>query len=338
MIVLSLTIAICIGSYPIFAQFGIRRLIFFTELAALGGVALIAISSRFPRAAAPAALTTLLFLDLFGVVGFYNPANPRELFYPRTPAIDALRVSSTPPIRISGIDRALQPNQAVFQALEDIRPHDPVAFAPYVHFLDRAGLDRSTYFEKFTSVPKPPLNFLGVRAVIAAPDGPAIDLPAAYRGADAVAYRNDAAMPRYFIPSAVIASRDPASDSLRSPTADQVFAASSFQVAPAKIGLDRYAPSSTRLRIETSSDSFLASSEVALPGWRLERNGSPWPLIPINGTFLGWRVPSGSSTFALRYRPPYLEAGAAIGMIGVALLGGWFVAARRRREERDGPA
>jgi uncharacterized membrane protein YfhO len=65
---------------------------------------------------------------------------------------------------------------------------------------------------------------------------------------------------------------------------------------------------------------ILTSSEVALPGWRLQRNGEPWPL-ESDGTFLRWRLPAGVSRFELTFRPPMLRASLLLAAIGAVLFG-----------------
>ena len=154
-----LVIAVCVLSYPTFAQYGIRRLIFFTELAALAGAA--AIAQRRRRA-----LPFLLFLDLASVMLTYNPDLPRAFYYPRMPPIATMQ-QGTRPYRVVAIDRTMLPNAATMFALEEVRPHDPLAFAPYVDTLIASGLDRSDYFPRFkTMPPESLLRFLGVRYVL----------------------------------------------------------------------------------------------------------------------------------------------------------------------------
>lgn len=154
-----LVIGVCVASYPTFAQYGIRRLIFFTELAALLGALAIAQGRR-------RALPILLFVDLASVMMLYNPDLPRTLDYPRVPAIAQMQQGPRPH-RVVALDRAMLPNSATMFGLEEVRPHDPLAFAPYVDTLTASGLDRSDYFPRFRTMPAESLlRFLGVRYVL----------------------------------------------------------------------------------------------------------------------------------------------------------------------------
>lgn len=325
---------ICLASYPTFAEFGVRRLIFFTEIVPIAATALVAFAAlrHVPRAGM--ILPLLLFADLAVTTLLYNPPNDRSMFYPRTPAIDAMRSEHAAPMRITGIDRAFLPITARFYGLEDIRAHDPVAWRPYVAVLDAAGWDRSDYFGRFRSMPPQALlDFLGVRYVIAEPTQKPLPLPVAYAGADAIVYRNDSAAPRFFIPSSIERSPDPISAFLQNNVRDRVFSDSiAMKTSPAEISIERYEPNGATLRVRATGETFVASSEPAMPGWSVRRNGSPWPAGTINGPFLGWRVPRGTSTFRIEYQPPYLNWSAAGTLLGLAILAWMFFARSAQRD------
>lgn len=318
-------VTICLLSYPVFAAVGIRRLVFFTELAALASVAFIALMAFVRFEGRGAILTALVFLDLVSAVPLYNPQNGRDLFYPATDAINVMREGDSSPYRITGIARALQPMTATFFGLEDIRVHDPLAFRPYVAILEAAGFDRSTYFGQFKSAPpRPLLNFLGVRFIIDEPAAQLAGYEVAHRGSDATVFRNDEALPRYFVPREVVRSADPAREFLRD---GRVYSRMRAQTNPAvAVTLASYERNQASVDVNADQSVFIASSEVALPGWRLFRNGVPWPLETINGAFLGWEVPAGKSRFILAYQPPRLAVGLALGVVGLALLAAMMLA------------
>lgn len=297
-------------SYPELARVGVRRLVVFTEIAA--GIGLAAIVFRWP----PRLFVPLLFLDLFSIGAFYNPALQREAYYPVTPAIEALRADDARG-RVAGVRHALMPNSAVFYGLEDIRPHDPMTFHPYVAFLDRHGLDRGTYFAQWRELPpRPLLDFLGVRRVIAAP-AMQPPLPVLYRGPDAVVAGNPGALPRYFVPAAV---KWPLVPVTLADGSDPrvVYAKAAVETPPATLKVTR-TRSSARIAVDAPAETFIASSEIAVPSLRLRRNGRPWPVIRTNDAFAGWKVPAGRSLFEIDHRPPYLTASLVAGLLGVIL-------------------
>ena len=259
-------VALALLSYPVFAQFGIRRLVFFTELAALASAAAIAIGARH-------LLPLLLFADLASVMALYNPATPREVYYPRVTAIARMQ-EGKPPFRVAGVGLSLIPNSATVFGLEDVRPHDPLAFGPYVEFLERNGFDRSDYFGRFLSPPPETLlRTLGVRYLLQGTE--VTEVP-------------DAA-PRY--PGELL----------------------------------RYGPNGATLRL--TGPVRVQTGELALPGWRLERDGKPWPRDE-GGVFLSWTAPAGTSTFRMRYVPVGLHAGLLLALAGIVATAVWVGVSR----------
>lgn len=309
---------IALLSYPVFAQIGIRRLIFFTEIFALAGTAVVALLALWRRTLPPLLVPGLVFLDLATVMGLYNPAVSKRFYYPSTPAIDQLRQGNGPG-RVIALGHALMPNASVLHGVEDIRVHDPLSFRPYVKLLEQAGLDRTTYFAQFRKLPPGVLlDYLGVRGVLSE-DG-RVDL-------------RTTALPRYFIPDSVVSSAEPVRDFLASNEPLNVFVnGAATPVSPALVQLREYARTRTALDIVSERETFVATSEVALPGWRLRNNGRPWPLVVVNGTFLGWRVPAGGGRFELSYRPRFLTHGTVLSISALAIL---IALARRSRKTKD---
>jgi hypothetical protein len=72
-----------------------------------------------------------LSLYLFG----YNPAMPRELLYPVTPAIQFLQQDHSR-FRIMG-DGVLPANTAAIFGLQDVRGYDAITYLPYFQFMSR---------------------------------------------------------------------------------------------------------------------------------------------------------------------------------------------------------
>jgi hypothetical protein len=311
---------IAVGSYPTFATFGIRRLIFFTALPALTGALLIAYAVLRQRVRFVAFLPFVLFADLFAVLGLYNPAVSRELEFPMTPALEQMQRSPRP-FRVTGLDRALPPNAAGVFGLEEIRPHDPVAFNPFVELLRRSGLDVSSYIARFPEMPpKVLLDFLGVRFILTDPDYAGT---VSYRGADAALIHNASALPRHFIPTAVIPSSDPIQSFLAGDDPRLVYVDPTVQrLSPGagEISLIRYGPSSATIRIDNAEETFVATSELSLEGSRLTLDGRRWRIETINGLFIGWHVPAGGATFILSYEPPLLRLGAIIALFASLIL------------------
>jgi hypothetical protein len=242
----------------------------------------------------------LAFLDLAALGVFYHSPSGRELFYPRTPALDFIAARSGP-FRVAGMRSSILPNTGAITGGENIGVHDPMSFEPYCALLERAGYDRHEYFGSWHYFPpKPLLDFLGVRYIVTPPGAKPGGLPIVYSGRDAVVFENAAALPRFFVPDAATTATSPAQATT--------------------VGLELYGRNGAALRTRGVRETLIASSEVALPGWTLTCDDRPWPLVPIHGVFLGWQAPAGDHRFALRYRPEGWTAGWLSAAIGLILL------------------
>jgi len=234
------------------------------------------------------ALPLIVFADLAALLMFYNaPVHPPG----RTPAVQFLE-SHRGPHRVVGIANALRPNTASYLKIESIGFHDPMAFEPYGAALASAGYDRRTYFNVFPTIPpRGVLNALGVRYVIAAPHSAAGELVRVYDGADATIFENPAALPRAFTatPGATVAIGD-------------------------------YEANSETMTIRSQAPVRIATSEIALPGWRLTLNGERKPIVVLRNAFIGFEGPPGETRARLRYIPQGFEPGCWLFIVGLGAL------------------
>ena len=84
---------------------------------------------------------------------------------------------------------------------------------------------------------------------------------------------------------------------------------------------------------------LLVVSESYHAGWRATINGSPQPVLRVNGDFLGCLVGPGKATVTLEFHPGSLRHGwtlsvAGLGLTAIFLVGG-LVHFRRRWPEED---
>jgi hypothetical protein len=84
--------------------------------------------------------------EIWAVTIGWNPVFPASTFYPRTPLTDAL---AKLPGRVEGIGPPLFPNTNAIFGIEDVRFHDPMVPARYVHAM---GLDDRDYYIKWNEV------------------------------------------------------------------------------------------------------------------------------------------------------------------------------------------
>jgi hypothetical protein len=89
---------------------------------------------------------------------------------------------------------------------------------------------------------------------------------------------------------------------------------------PKKVEMQEVSGNRVKLRVETEAESFLASSQLAYPGWRASIDGRSAPLYEINGLFLGLEIPPGRHEIHLRFIPLTLCIGLLFAGVVVLLL------------------
>jgi Bacterial membrane protein YfhO len=88
------------------------------------------------------------------------------------------------------------------------------------------------------------------------------------------------------------------------------------------------APGRLSLKALLPGDGVLVVFNSYEKGWRAEVDGAALRVLPADGAFQGMRLPAGEHAVELRYRPPGLPAGVAVGILGI--LGVILAAARIR--------
>lgn len=152
------------------------------------------------RKLAPWVVLAAVIAELWPVTITWNPTRPARTLYPRTPLIDAVTNArkgwGQTPLRVVGIGSVLFPNTNVMFGIEDVRFHDPMVPARYVHAM---GLNTSDYYVKWNRVD----DALSTRWVLTEPgqDAPFI---LRYDGPDGRLYENPRAKPRFYSNDAAV--------------------------------------------------------------------------------------------------------------------------------------
>jgi len=294
--------------------------------AALFAVAVLARKrSPIPGAIAAAVLGAELFVFAFP----FNPTVERKYYVPRLPIIDAIRQHAPDePFRVLGFDWVFLPNASAQYGLEDIRGSDPMAWAPYVDFFRAIQVpDETLDVRRVVAVDEPALDFLNVHFLLAEPQHQAGDSwKLLYEGTDGRLYRNAEAVPRFFLPSSIVGRTDrPVAEQVRTlRTGKEVIVegkAPAAATAEASLWFQRMSPVSYRLTVDSPEPVLVASSQPALPGWRIEsRSGGTIPLRRVNGAFIGFEVPAGKTQVRVLYAPISFTISVGIALAGLAAL------------------
>jgi hypothetical protein len=274
--------------------------------------------------------------------------------------LDHLRREPRTGPRVTGIEAALVPHSGAYFGVEEIRSYDPMTFAPYERFLIAVAEPPQTSWIRVLDPRGPALDYLGVRFVLEDPAPPPspdpgiagfdrnvrrerrkafrqAGLSVIYDGADGVLWERSGALPRAFVPASwrVVGSGQ---EALEAATTIEDFASLAVVdravTAPGDDTADRpvMSPRATvhelavdrgaiAVDVETAEAALLATSQPAIPGWRLEIDQQPVRerLRRVNGAFLGVAVPGGRHRVVLRFAPVSWTLGLWLGAAGVAI-------------------
>lgn len=270
-------------------------------------------------------------VDLLWFAGGYNPAVPREQYYPSTGAIGFLQ-SDPSVFRVFAASTMLIPDTAQVYGLDDVRGQDFMSVARYEELITgRAG--DFFFFESATTIP-PSFALLNAKYMLA-PERAPIALPGfelVYDDEIAV-YRNTHCNDRAMIvfdhrvesdPAALLTHvRDPAFDPgqlvwLEEPSgAAPVESAPSTTNASGKARITHYEPDRVTVEAQLSRPGFLLLLDTYFPGWKATVDGRTTPIYRADYNFRAVSLPEGAHTVTFTYRPLSFRLG--LGTSGVML-------------------
>ncbi len=317
-------------------------------LIALAGV-WVALAVRFiaglERASVAALAAPLIITELVAAVASFYPPVPRALYAPRLPIVEALRAHAdqSRPWRVVGSGWTLVPDTATLYGLEDIRGSDPMTGRSYLDFLDLVSYrpPEGPSSRLVRSFPQPALDFLNVRYVLTGP-GRVLREPLrlVYAGPDGRLYENERSLPRFFSPvtyrggsiAEVVDAAPRVADFRDLAFLESAAGSEARRNAIATVeGIEDDGFGGFRLDVRADGGSLVVSSLPRAPGWRLRIDRRPAAIETVNGAFVGFFVPPGSSRVTLRYRPWTFDAGLAGAVLGLAGILAVTLAGRRRR-------
>jgi len=273
----------------------------------------------------PVVITLLVFVDLLLTTWRYNPPSAPEDVLPVTGAIAAMRAGEAP-YRIVARGWALLADTPGYYGLEDVKTTSPFSSPEYLRLF--TGYFSTSGFDQIVGTTHYPfVDFLNVRYIYVPPgETPGRDdVVEIYRGADGAVFRNDQALPRYFLvrhfdvePSfgMTVARMKDISDYRARAFVDHIpekvtrLAGSIPNDAEGgAVRVVRYGPNDAELDVESRGWNLLVSSDEWWPGWRAYYNGRRMPPVRVNGAFTGVFVPPGRGIVRLRYQPKEFDDG-----------------------------
>ncbi|MCB1033584.1 MAG: YfhO family protein, partial [Acidobacteria bacterium] len=278
----------------------------------------------------PILLLLVLLVPRMVLFKEWVPLSLASSFYPSTPAVEFVKERSQG-FRVGGLGPALIPHSAAFFGLEDVRGYDPLAFAPYVEFsktfsrLARPGWGRIERWDH------PALDFLGVKFLFDHPTMYIFHHPGAlqvYEGEDALVFENPGAFRRLFRPASVEVVASPEAALAKVPAIEDfgALALASGEGLPApgtypngemEISGLEVAPGRLAAEVEAGSLAVVATSQPAIPGWRLWLDGLEVEPLRVDGAFLGALVETGRHELVFRYAPRSWTLGWLLFSLGI---------------------
>jgi hypothetical protein len=289
--------------------------------------------------------------ELWPVTRGWNPPFPASMMYSKPPLVvelEKLRDANPPnTFRVIGVGAMVYPNVNAMYGIEDVRAHDPMAFDRYMGFLAlTAGLQTGPehYHPWYENASASVLDFLNTRYLMQGPYEPAPEPPErwkqVYEGLDGRIYENLHVLPRFYAVRNVILEfrdhlfyqklrdhNDWANTALlerldlEAKQQDRDFFAPRPGDAPVAVTrVVESSPTSYRVQATAPRWSLIVSSIPAWPGWKVVRNGKKIEPIRVNGAFLGFAVPPGSSDVRVDYSPWTWWVGVALALSGICAL------------------
>jgi hypothetical protein len=262
--------------------------------------------------------------------------------------LEKLRDANPPnTFRVIGVGAMVYPNVNAMYGIEDVRAHDPMAFDRYMGFLAlTAGLQTGPehYHPWYENASASVLDFLNTRYLMQGPYEPPPEptdrWKQVYEGLDGKIYENLHVLPRFYAVRNVILEfrdhlfyqklrdhNDWANTALlerldlEAKQQDRDFFAPRPGDAPVAVTrVVESSPTSYRVQATAPRWSLVVSSIPAWPGWKVVRNGKKIEPIRVNGAFLGFAVPPGSSDVRVDYSPWTWWVGVALALSGICAL------------------
>jgi hypothetical protein len=281
-------------------------------------------------------------LDLLCFGTGYNPAIPRELYYPRTPAIEWLQKDGSL-FRIFGDGWVLSPNSAEIFGLSDARGCDFMTVRRYEELMTGHAGDFN-FCQLPESFPKT-FPLLNVKYILSAKEHP-VD-PFRYDlvySKEIAIYRFKACRDRAllvfdyqvepdraallarvssegFDPRRVLLLEEPAA-----PAKMAVGGPTPGTNANGSVRIIFYEPDDVKIDAFLPRPGYLLLLDTYFPGWSATVNGQPAPIHRADYNFRAVSLPAGRSTVCFSYCPQSLRIGLYLCAAGIlALLAAWFL-------------
>ena len=294
-----------------------------------------------PGGLAPAVVLLWIVADLLLFAWGYNPAIPRDRYYPDTPAIEWLQQRAGHS-RFIGDRSMLVPNAPEVFALRDVRGWDFTTVRRYEELINGQAGDFSFY--NYVSSLPPAMQLLGVRYFVA------VNQPNPDPSQFETVYSNDVTIFRYLPareralvvsdfqvepdPAAVLKQVrsgifDPQRTLLLEEKPEQALPPPPGSAATNSVRFVADEADTVSVEADLSQPGFLLLLDTYFPGWTATVNGQPTKIYRADYNFRAVQLPAGKSAVSFSYQPRSFRWGLGLGAIGWLLLAAGFWRLRR---------
>ena len=269
----------------------------------------------------------------------YNPAIPRDRYYPATPAIEWLEKDNSI-FRIFGGGAALIPNTAEVFGLSDVRGYDFTSVRRYEELI--TGTAGDFFFYRVAGNVPNTLPLLNVKYLLLSKQF-ALN-PQLFE----LVYTNEAAIYRFKAcqERALVVFDHQVGDAatilteVRSHKFDpkqvllleeepKIAADNGSKIAVLEtntsVRITSYEPDEVRVEASLPKPGFLLLLDTYFPGWSATVNGRTTEIYRADYNFRAVSLPAGKSAIRFSYRPEGLNFGMALSLTSLLALGGvWF--------------
>ena len=277
----------------------------------------------------------------------YNPAIPREHYYPATGAIRFLQADPSV-FRVFSAGPTLIPSTAQVYGLSDVRGRDFMSVARYEELITgRAG--DFFFYETARNLPAS-IASLNAKYVLTPARNPAFDDSDLVYDKEIAIYKN----PRFHERAMIVFDHrvEPDQAALLEHVRDRAFDPGQMvwfdtqpAASPAELNrpiageatearVTHYEPDLVTVEAKLPQAGFLVLFDTYFPGWTATVDGRETPIYRANYTFRAVALSAGTHTVAFAYRPMSFRLGlAASGIVLVALTALWFRKPRQARPD-----
>jgi hypothetical protein len=256
------------------------------------------------------------------------PTLDRRAFFPAIPGVETIHRDASP-FRIVGLDGLMMPNSAALYRLEDVRGYQAMTFGRLAETFPLWSVPQAVWSNRVDDLSRPFLSLMNVRYAFVAPSSP---VPARWHSLVSFQnYRilkNDAALPRAFIPSIVHVGTD--RDILRKMAACKDFGSEAWIETPGPIATQQNGSGrvsiqtrGSRLLLHANMDSagWIVMSETAWRGWRVLLGDASLKVHYADHAFIAVYLPRGQHDLMAEYWPRAFATGATITITTLLVLG-----------------